>query len=318
MVDRLEAVPGVNRAGLSVFWSRYTRALQRKEDVLRPGTAAPIAQAFSDRVTPGFFDSIGVRLLRGRDFSWTDEPGRLPVAVVSDRLARAIDSGGDVLGKRIRIGPGTSDLEIVGVVADFRPTDIRVTDALFVFQSIGQLPPGSLPAITLQTAGSVDHEAIRRAVTDHGREYVTGMMPLSERVDRQLVRERVTAGLGAFVGALALLITATGLGSLLAFLVTARTPEFGLRLALGASPRSLWVDVIRRSLVLGGLGIALGVPVAMAAGRVISAVLIGVSPRDAGSLVAAGTLIMATTLVAGLPPALRAARVDPLVTLRSE
>jgi ABC-type antimicrobial peptide transport system permease subunit len=155
-------------------------------------------------------------------------------------------------------------------------------------------------------------------VTDHGREYVTGMMPLSERVDRQLVRERVTAGLGAFVGALALLITATGLGSLLAFLVTARTPEFGLRLALGASPRSLWVDVIRRSLVLGGLGIALGVPVAMAAGRVISAVLIGVSPRDAGSLVAAGTLIMATTLVAGLPPALRAARVDPLVTLRSE
>jgi predicted permease len=137
MVDRLEAVPGVNRAGLSVFWSRYTRALQRKEDVLRPGTAAPIAQAFSDRVTPGFFDSIGVRLLRGRDFSWTDEPGRLPVAVVSDRLARAIDSGGDVLGKRIRIGPGTSDLEIVGVVADFRPTDIRVTDALFVFSPSG-------------------------------------------------------------------------------------------------------------------------------------------------------------------------------------
>jgi predicted permease len=319
MIDRLRALPGVEHAGLTHSWARYSRALLRKEDVFAPGSASPVMQALSDRATPGFFDSIGVPLLRGRDFSWTDEPGRLPVAIVSERVARAITSGGDVLGTRIRIGTGPSELEIVGVVADFRPTDIRVADAGFVYQSIGQQPTAtSLPVITLRASRPVDADLLRRAVSADGREYALAISALADRVDRQLVRERVTAGLGTSVAALALLIVATGLGSLLAFLVSGRLREFGVRLALGATPQSLWMSVVRSSVVLAGAGVAVGIPLAMAAGRTVSAVLIGVSPTDTLSLAAAGAVVILTAVVAGIQPARRASRTDPLATLRSE
>jgi predicted permease len=319
MVDRLLAIPGVEAAGLTHSWTRYSRVLQRKDDIFVAGSAVPVTQALSDRATPGFFHSIDVPLLRGRDFAWTDEPGAQPVAIVSERLARAIRSDGQVLGTRIRIATSPAELEIVGVVADFLTTDVRAPEAGLVYQSIGQQPAAtSLPVISLRASRAIDVAQLRRAVTAGGREYALAVNALADRVDRQLVRERVTAGLGVSVAALALLIVATGLSSLLAFVVSRRLREFGVRLALGASPRSLWMAMVRSSLALAGAGVALGIPLSLAAGKTVGAVLIGVSPSDTLLLAAAGGLVILTAVVVGIQPARRASQTDPLATLRTE
>jgi hypothetical protein len=319
MVEELGALPGVGEVGLSQTWARYSRTVQRTEDIFTAGITTPILRAFSDRATPGFFASLGVPLQRGRDFTWDDLPGRPAVAIVTARVAKALVPTGDVLGRRITVGEGSAEVEIVGVVADFLPTDVRIADSAFVFQPLAQLPAAtSLPVVTVRATGPVNLNELGRIVAAGGREYVLGALPLAERMDRQLLRERLMAGLGRWAAGLALAIAATGLWSLLAFLVAARTREFGVRLALGASPRSLWAGVARDGLVLGAIGLGFGIPLAAVAGRLIGGVLIGVSRLDATSFLLAGLVLLCTAALAGVQPARRAAGVDPLTALRSE
>ncbi|MEZ5319360.1 MAG: ABC transporter permease [Vicinamibacterales bacterium] len=319
LIERIQTVPGVEAVGVSYFWATYSRTVGQPDEVFAAGTDDSSASAYLMYATPGFLDSISVPLRVGRDFDWGDDPSRPPVAIVSAGLAAAMAPDGNVIGRRVRVGADGDALEVVGVVNDFRLTDPRVPAPAFVIRPMAQLPrPIGLPSFTVRSGGPVPIDEIRRVVGNQGREYVLRAMSLADRVGTQMVRERLTTRLGAMLAGLSLLIVGIGLGSLLAVTVTARTREFGVRLALGASPRSLWSGVARDSVLLAGLGVALGLPLAGAAGRIVAAVLINVSPTDVTALSVAATVVLATALIAALAPARRAATTDPLTALRSE
>jgi len=160
--------------------------------------------------------------------------------------------------------------------------------------------------------------AVRSTLDSVGRESVESAMPLSQAVQRSILQERITAMLSAFFGALALLLAAIGLYGLMAYNVTRRTRELGIRLALGAQGNGILKMVLGETLKLTLIGIAVGLPCALAATRLIAHMLFGVTPYDPLTLAAVSFALLAVGALAGYIPARRAMRVDPIVALRYE
>jgi ABC-type antimicrobial peptide transport system permease subunit len=160
--------------------------------------------------------------------------------------------------------------------------------------------------------------ALRQAVDSLGQEYVFSIKSVGQLIDKTILQERVTAMLSAFFGGLALLLAAVGLYGLMAYSVTQRTREIGIRLALGANRGSVWRMVLEETLFLALAGLSLGIPCALVASRFIAAMLYGVAPYDALTLAAVSLVLLSAAAVAGLLPARRAMRVDPMVALRYE
>jgi len=159
---------------------------------------------------------------------------------------------------------------------------------------------------------------LRRAIESLGHEYVTSIKTVRENIDRSILQERVTAMLSGFFGGLALLLGAIGLYGLMAYNVTQRTREIGIRLALGAHRAAVRWMVLRETLILALLGLLIGVPCALAASRLIASMLYGVAPHDAVTLVSVSLVLLVAAAIAGSLPARRAMRVDPMIALRYE
>ena len=324
LVRSTAAIPGVRSATLAHFvpgWSRIPSAGVSRAGLSTVGET-PRQSDFAV-AGPGLFDTIDISLLRGRDFSWEDTEKTQRVAILSQNLAADLFPSGDAVGGHIRIGtdPKRQDLEVIGVVRNARLQDLWSPRARAVY--VDALQEGEFAHwgnLLIRTTGdpATIMPEVRRLVDSMGHEYVFGAKTLKQADDQALINERMTAALSEVFGGLALLLAAIGLYGLMAFAVTRRTHEIGIRMALGAPRRELLWMVLGQTVRLVGIGLAIGVPCALAASRALAHMLFGVSPGDPLTLAAVSLALLIAGLAAGYIPATRATRVDPMVALRHE
>jgi putative ABC transport system permease protein len=267
--------------------------------------------------TPDYFRTMGIPLLRGRDFDEHDAANAGAVAVINDALARQFFANEDPIGHRIKTNDWST---IVGVVGSVKHAVVSARPEPQVYFPETQSPDRAM-AVTLRAAG--DPLRLAAAVRDTVRALDPGLPVLKLRTMQQVVLdslsdERLMTSFVAGLGAFALLLAAIGIYGVIAYSVTQRTKEMGVRMALGATPGNVLRLVVRKGALLAVVGVALGVPAALAAARVMRSLLYGVSPHDLTVFAGVPLLLLLVALAASYIPARRAARVDPLVALREE
>ena len=264
-----------------------------------------------------------IPLLRGRDFSWSDRNGTTKVAVVSQSVARHYFGDADPVGRFVSI-PGfvgdTSWIQIVGEARDIKVHDLREPDTMMLYLPLFQLPEGGA---TFEMRTAVDPAAVQSAALNavyaiDRRLPVDSVKTLDTQVSDSLVQERLVGSLSGLFGVLALLLTCVGLFGLMAYTVNRRTGEIGIRMALGAERARIARMILRETLSLVACGLAVGLPAAALASRLIASQLFGLNAWDPVTFLCACILMAGVTLVAGYLPARRAASVDPMQALRTE
>jgi putative ABC transport system permease protein len=272
-------------------------------------------------VAPGFFETLGIPVVAGRPITESDGPQAPEVAVVNESFARRY-FGGQALGRRFGYGRGPrhQDVEIVGIVKDGKAVSLREEQRRFVFLSHAQREVLGGMTFYARTAGQPDAligrvNALVRSVDPDLP--VSELKTMRAQVRESLFVERMVAALSAAFGVLATLLAALGLYGVMAFAVALRTREIGIRMALGAQRRDVLRMVLRDVALLVAIGVALGLPGGYGMGRVVETQLFGLSARDPLTFAAATITLLAVALLAGYIPARRAARVDPMVALRS-
>src|SRR6266568_1835126 len=286
-----------------------------------------------DRVGPHYFETIGTRLLRGRAIGEEDTPTSRQVAVVNETFVRKFFPKEDPIGKRFGMGDASNsgDLEIVGLVEDTKYQDARGPAYPTFFMPFLQLTKDPKLSFTigshyigdveLRVAGKPENleAAVRRTLADIDPNLtVLDMISLSEQLDRNFNQDRLIARLTDLFGSLALVLASVGLYGVTSYSVARRTSEIGIRMDLGADPAKVVGLILGGALIQLALGLALGVPAALAGGRLLSSQLYGVKSYDPAILSLAALVLAASALVAGFVPARRAASIDPMQALRTE
>jgi predicted permease len=273
-----------------------------------------------DDVGPGYFHTIGARLLEGRDFEARDNETGAKVAVINQTMAHFFFPTGGALGHHI--STDSSTFEIVGVVADVQEQSVRHGPERRLYIPMVQLR--QLPELVkLEVRASGDPARlvvpIRRALLAADASLVVlDVNPLTDLIRDSITQDRLVAQVVTFFGVLALVLSALGLYGVMAYVTVRRTSEFGLRIALGAEPSSVARLVLREAMALVAGGVVVGVPAALAAARLLRSQLFGVSLLDVPSIVVALAALTLSAALAGYLPAARAARVGPLEALRAE
>ena len=260
-------------------------------------------------------------LLRGRPPAWSDHARSQPVALVSNSLARQLTPDGDVVGRRVRFGAEQQAIEIVGVVGDLSMGNPRLAAPAVFYRPTLQVGlfanyPNLMAAVSGDPLSIAP--AIRDILKQAGREYAHDIRRLDDLFGEAPAAERMGATLAGATAALAVLLAFIGIYSLLAYSVSRRTREIGVRVAIGAGRGDVLRMVIKEGLILATIGTAVGVPAAIAAGRILGTLLFGLTASDPIVLTATAAFFVALGLVAGLVPAFRAAAVDPAIALRTE
>ncbi len=321
LLERVSRIPGVVSVGYSNNSIVGGRELGWQDDVSAESRDAETAlkvRTYGTMVSPGFFRTLGIPLLRGRDFTPADDARHPQVAIVSSSLAQRLFPSRDAIGKRIRIA-AKRNIEIVGVAGNARMFDLRDQTAPVLFLSYLQVPPawGGLVVHTKEPPERLAR-LVGAEINALGREYPFWTGTVNEVLSQQLSKERVTGMLSGFFAFLAVLLACIGLYGLLSYRVTRRTREIGIRVALGARRETILWSVLRETLVLALLGIAIGIPSAVVGTRLIASTLFGVSPGDVPTIAGVSLVLLFVALLAGLVPAWRASGVDPAVALRTE
>ena len=321
---RLSGAPGVRDATLS------------HASLIRAGRAHPITvdgqTARGTRVLwagSGFFTTMQIPIVRGREIAETDRQGSLLVAVVSEHFAKTYFGDADPIGRRIeiggslRVGGRPAAFEVVGVAANTRYGGLKGDVPPVVYVACAQVPPSQLRQMTYAIRTDSDPlrhaAAVRRIVHDaDGRVPVTNIKTQAADIDQTINQEIVFARLCSAFAILALTIACVGLYATMAYAVARRTGEIGLRLALGAGRGAVIWMILRDVCILAALGVAIAVPTVLATSRFVESFLFGTSPNDLRTVAAAAAILLAAALAAGYGPARRAARVDPIVALRHD
>ncbi|MBL0156986.1 MAG: FtsX-like permease family protein [Bryobacterales bacterium] len=262
---------------------------------------------------------MGIPLRRGRDINERDVDGAPLVVLINETLARTLWPGADPIGRRLVFGSGNS-VPVVGVVADIHQSGLDVAPKPEFYVSALQVPfrPGSLAVHTSVDAASMA-AAVRQAIWSIDPDQpVTAMATMEEILDREVLQRRVQTTLLAGFAVLALLLAGIGLYGVLAYLVSLRTPEIGLRMALGAAPVNILRTVVSQALGLTVIGVVVGVVAAVALSSVLRSLLLGVTTTDPLTYAGVAALLMCAAAAASYLPARRAMRVDPIVALREE
>jgi predicted permease len=338
MRDRLLAIPCVRDASYALYspmqgdnWSSTISIAGRRED-----PASPFGSSWN-RVGPRYFETVGTRLLDGRAFAESEITTGPRVAVVNDAFRRRFFEEESPIGQHVGIGGAShaGDYEIVGVVDDVRynaQTRLPVRPMIFLpaFQSVEYADPAevsvqarSMLLRTLVVNASVGRgaleAAIRRAIAEVDSEITIIRMPaLADQVAASFRTERLLARLTSLYGLLALVLAAVGLYGVTAFGVAQRTREIGVRMALGADRGRVLRTIVRGPILQTAIGLALGVPLAMAAVRAMASQLYGVGNGAPAIFTAAAGVLLVTGGIAALMPALRAASIDPTRALRGD
>jgi len=322
LVQRLEALPGVEGAAVVNVapFSGGNTAFQILPAPAPEGTQ-PIQVSWRS-VSPGYFGTLGIRLLSGRLLDGRDRPGAPPVVVISESMARRVWPGQPAVGRRILdIGSGSADeIEVVGVVSDTRDIALDEAPAERIYLAYAQAA-WSTPFLVVRGAGSPD--ALLAAVRAEVRAAdpllpLQNPRPLADMVADSTAEPRLTTLIFALFAAAALVLAIVGLYGLVAYGVSQRTREFGVRLALGARPSRIVGAVLREGVSLALLGVVTGVAAALALSRFLGAILYGIEPTNAPSYLLMALLLLFCASVATLIPARRAARLQPTDALRDE
>ena len=323
-VDRMRALPGVTHAAAVSAMPFIPANINIESEMVVEGAspAAQPRQVFLSTATDGYFETMGIPLLRGRTFTPFDDARTAPVAVITGSAARRHWGGRDPIGSfvHVRFTGRPVRAQVVGVVSELRhdALDQPARDELFLSQA--QFGFGSMTYV-LRTAGDP------AAIIEPAKRVVWSMDPLQTIYDEATVPQLVAATLAprrfamllvGLFASVALVLAAAGVYGVMSFTTGRRTREIGVRLALGATSRSVSSLVVSRALLLGGIGVLAGAAGSYAAGRMLESMLYGVPAFDPLTVSAVGALLLAVAAAAAYLPARRAGRVDPLVALRVE
>jgi predicted permease len=324
LLEEIRRMPGVASASMSTHtplsgstWS---------EAVVPAGQPLPNRDnAVFIGAGPGFFTTMRIPVLSGREFTGRDSATNTAVAVVNERYAQRHFPDQNPVGQHLtaRLSGVPRDLEIVGVVKNTNTQSLRSAPPAIVYLPFEQLPgnrQGRAATLGIRTAGELGEvtPALRQALQSRFPEATVKITALSAQVDASIVQERMMATLAGGFAVLALGLASVGIYGLLAYGVARRTKEIGIHMALGAQRRRVMALVLRgarRSLVIG---VAIGLPAALGASRWVESMLFGLKPTDPTAIVAAVLLLATVAHIAAYLPAWKAARVDPLVALRHE
>lgn len=321
MLDRVRRVPGVARATLTAgepLTSGWGIGLRRRgAPPPAPGTLVPLARA----VGGDYFETMGTVLRRGRYFTAADHVPGARVAIIDEATAKRYWPDGEALDPCVYLDRGQTCTQIVGVVANTVLWEITGDRGSVVYVPVEAWPERAVSMMEVRTTGDPTAliAAVRQAVSSVSADLPwVDIRPVRQRLDPQLRPWRLAASMFTAFGVLALGLAAVGLYGLLSYAVARRAHEIGIRKALGAPNAGVVRMVVRGALGMTLPGIAVGVGVALAAGRLIASELYGISPHDPTVIsLGVGSLVV-SAIVACLAPARRAARVDPMVTLRAE
>ncbi len=325
VLSEVREVPGVSSTAYISFLPMAMRGgIWAVEVPGQPEGPADSATASLRFVTPGFFATLGIPVRQGRDVSESDTRESPFVAVVSESFVRRYWPGQDPLGRRFKFG--FQERVVVGVVGDVRVRGLERASEPQVYLSYLQVPDGGLPWYApkdLVVRSSLDPgalvPALRRIISRADpQQPISDVRTLAEIVEAETAPRSVEVRVLGGFAAVAALLAGIGIHGLLAFAVSNRAQEIGVRIALGARSGDILALVLRQGVLLAAAGVALGVGLAYGAGRALEALLAGVSPRDAPTFLTAVGLALVMTIVGSLLPALRAVRVDPLTAIRVE
>jgi predicted permease len=325
IVDAVRRVPGVRAvtmagAGSGLLWGTDSNGNVFIEN--RPPDGSGPTEAKFQFVDVGFFDTMGIRLQRGRMFTALDGSSSVPVAIVNDAFARAFFGSGDPIGRRFAgqaDAPASRVIEIVGVVSDVRVSSLRLPPPPTFYRPVA--PGGDSRMVIVRTSGA--EEQLMGAIADAVRS-IDARLPLrrmqtqADSLYRYTTEERLLASAAGAFGALSLAVSMIGLFGLMSYGVTRRTREIGIRMAVGARPGDVLAAVMKETAAIVAAGVLIGIPAALASAQVLEAMVFELSPYDPASVASGVLLMLAVAGAAAFGPARRAARVDPALALRAE
>jgi putative ABC transport system permease protein len=324
LLDSLQSIPGVRGAsvssGIPFGAGTYSRhpMITTEKSVLAPATAVPIDWRI---VSPGYFKTMGIPLLHGRDFTDADGPDALPVMIVSAATAKKFWGDTDSLGRTLRrTGDPRIAFTIVGVVGDVRSTALTSEFPSLYYPMASRVWP--LMDIVVRTEGPAPEAllpAIREKVHELDSELaLANVRTMEQWLSNSAAQPRLNTVMLSVFAFVALLIASVGIYGVLAYSVSQRTGEIGVRMALGATPRDALRLIIREGMTVAVIGIGAGLLGGLALGRAVSSLVFGVPVRDPAVFIGVAATLAAVALAACAIPALRASRVDPIVALRYE
>ncbi|HKS30199.1 MAG TPA: ABC transporter permease [Pyrinomonadaceae bacterium] len=332
--DELNSTPGVEAASFSIG----TFPILNEDDLFfwladqpKPASQSQMHMSLVSLVEPGYLKAMGIALKRGRFFEKQDDERSQAVAVIDETFARKYFPNQEPIGKRIQLDDEQPPLEVIGVVGHVKSWGIDADESQ-TLQAQLYLPFRALPDRQMRGAATVvrvaartdklrpaSFESIRSAVRSRNSQNVIFRpLTMNEVIAASLASHRFSMTLLNIFAGVALLLASVGLYGVISYIVGQRTQEFGIRLALGARPRDLFRLVMSQGLKMVLCGVALGLVVALCLTRLMEKMLYGVSATDPATFMLITLLLTAVALVASLVPAYRAAKVDPLLALRSE
>jgi predicted permease len=323
LLDAISRTPGVRSASLSnpqPLGYEWRETVAAKEQSSSLSSAVPVDFCM---VTPLFFDTMEIPILRGRDFNLHDDNHGPRIAIISESLAEHLFHSAGQIGRKIRIGdqPEHQDIEVVGIVGDANLWNIRAKRVATVYvpffqetQSMGR------PVLEVRASGDPRQMAneLSTTVQSLGHEYPFRVETIDESIQKALVQERMAALFGKFLGSLALALALLGIYGLFSYTVLLQTRDLGIRIALGASRKNVVHTVMRGIFKILPIAIGIGLIVSVLLSRYIKGLLLGLSPLDPLSYFLTALALSATAIAAAYMPARRASKIDPLKALRIE
>jgi predicted permease len=316
--ERVHALPSVSAASYSLFTFNEG---SWNNPVSVPGyvSAASKRDVHHNVVGSDYFAAMGIPLLAGRTFGPQDTANSTKVAVVSETMARTMFPPGSPIGHHYDRG-SDKDIEVIGIVKDVKVNGLQEDPQPVDYYPYTQ-HPRYLNDFEVRYTGNLDAlaSAVRRTIQDLDPHLpVSNLTTLDQQVDRSIADQRLLAQLSGFFGLVAVFLSCIGIYGVMSYVVTRRTNEIGVRMALGARRTGVLWMVLREILMLTLSGVAIGITMALATDSLFSNLLFGISPADPLTLVAAVILLLAVATMAGYLPARRASRVDPMAALRYE
>jgi predicted permease len=326
LLAKLQAAPGVQAAAVSEDGIFSGTDASAGGLVVEGSTQANDQNRVDryDRVGPHYFGTVGIPLLKGRDIDERDDGAAPKVAIINEAMANFYFPHTDPLGKHLKLGAGNLvAYTIVGVSRDARDHQLKAPPPRRFYMPYFEDTEDPIDGFNFEIRTTRDAASIIPGIRATVREFdrnlkILNLAAATSMIDKTISDERLIAQLSGLLGALALLLAAAGLYGVMTYNTSRRSGEIGLRMALGANrPTVIWM-VLREALLLALLGVAVGIPAALAAAKLVEHNIVGLSAGDPLVLAAASAIMIATAGLAGLLPAARASRIDPITSLRQE